>query len=219
MNDCSNADIRDQLPDLLHDRLNVTARAAVVAHVDSCVDCRDELELLRGVRAALVTQAPRIDIAYVVGALPKPPARTIAAPLPRRHWADWRVAAAVTLLVAGGSSVALLNRAPNAPDTAQSAIVTPALQQTSPAAIASTSPSANSNSASSTPKAPNQTLASADDQEADVGPDGRFAGLNDTQLKALLGEIDRLEAVPVTEPDPVMIKVNLANPGSPEGTR
>ena len=67
---------------------------------------------------------------------------------------------------------------------------------------------------------PTQTLASADEQEAaDIGPDGRFAGLNDTQLKALLGEIDRLEAVPVTEPDPVMIKVNLANPGSPEGAR
>ena len=59
MNDCSNADIRDQLPDLLHDRLSVTARAAVVAHVDSCVDCRDELELLRGVGGGRAPHTPR----------------------------------------------------------------------------------------------------------------------------------------------------------------
>jgi hypothetical protein len=75
MNDCSNANIRDQLPDLLHDRLSVSVRAAVMAHVDGCMDCRDELELLRGVRGALVAQTPRVDIAYVVGALPKAPTR------------------------------------------------------------------------------------------------------------------------------------------------
>ena len=54
MNDCPNAEIRDQLPDLLHDRLDASARAAVTAHVASCVDCRDELELLRGVHGMLI---------------------------------------------------------------------------------------------------------------------------------------------------------------------
>ena len=55
----------------------------------------------------LIARAPRIDVASVVAALPKPRAREIRTVRPRRTWADWRVAAAVTLLVAGGSSVAL----------------------------------------------------------------------------------------------------------------
>ena len=36
MNDCPNAEIRDRLPDLLHDRLDPSARAAVTAHVATC---------------------------------------------------------------------------------------------------------------------------------------------------------------------------------------
>ena len=47
MNDCQNAEMRDQLPDLLHERLAATERAVVMAHLDGCVDCRDELALLR----------------------------------------------------------------------------------------------------------------------------------------------------------------------------
>src|SRR5689334_8858442 len=111
MNDCTNAEIRDQLPDLLHERLDDGARAVVMAHVADCIDCRDELRLLGDVRAAIEARAPRVDVAYVIGALPKPPrgeATRIASR--RRVWTDWRVAAAVTLLVAGGSSVALLGR-------------------------------------------------------------------------------------------------------------
>src|SRR4051812_47853473 len=110
MNDCSNAEIRDRLPDLLHDHLDASARAVVVAHIAECVDCRDELALLQSVQKTLMARTPRVDIAYVVGALPKAPApRAQIQPtrvLPgRRRWTDWRVAAAVTVLIAGGSSV------------------------------------------------------------------------------------------------------------------
>jgi hypothetical protein len=65
MNDCPNAEIRDRLPDLLHDRLDVSTRAAVMAHVDDCVDCRAELELLKGVRGVMVARTPRVDINYL----------------------------------------------------------------------------------------------------------------------------------------------------------
>src|SRR5581483_8845655 len=128
MNDCRNADIRDQLPDLVHERLEVRARAAVVAHVDGCADCRAELELLQSMRGVLVASTPKVDISYIVQALPKPAPQTATtltastasipstapngvrfAP-PRRTWGDWRIAAAVTLFVVGGSSVAVLHR-------------------------------------------------------------------------------------------------------------
>jgi hypothetical protein len=227
MNDCSNADIRDQLPDLLHDRLSVSARAVVVAHVDACVDCHAELELLRGAREAFASQTPRVDIAYVVGALPKPPQRQagtigrVGVPAHRR-WADWRVAAAVTLLVAGGSSVALLNRAPNSVDGVSTVRSESISTPTPPAAPAVTpAPSANSNSSAPMRPAARETVALADDQDArsDAGPDGRFAGLTGAQLQSLLDEIERLQPVPVTEPEPVTIKVNVGTPGTPEKLR
>src|SRR5215208_1204653 len=110
MNDCTNAVIRDQLPDLLHERLDMGARATVMAHVGDCVDCRDELQLLRDVQDMIARRTPRVDVNYIVGALPKAPNR---APLrverARPVWADWRIAAAVTLLLAGGGSFALMN--------------------------------------------------------------------------------------------------------------
>jgi len=61
-------------------------------------------------------------------------------------------------------------------------------------------------------------LASAGDQDpsVDVGPDSRFGGLSDGQLNDLLGEIDRLQAVPITEPEPVTITVDV-KPTIPDG--
>jgi hypothetical protein len=217
MNDCSNANIRDQLPDLLHERLSASARAAVIAHVDGCIDCRNELELLRGVRGALTAQTPRVDIAYVVGALPKAPARSAvvaSARAPHRRWADWRVAAAVTILIAGGSSVAVLNRASSTVDV-DTLPRSVAIAETPTPAAANPS-SANTQSGKSSSSAAHDTMGSSEEQNAksDAGPDGRFGGLSGAQLKALLGEIDRLKAVPVTEPEPVMIKVNDSSPTS-----
>ena len=101
MNDCPNADIRDQLPDLLHERLDVSMRAAVMAHVDACGDCRAELELLRVVHGMFVSQTPRVDIHYVVNALPKSAARPVPVAPRHRVWSDWRIAAAITVLAVG----------------------------------------------------------------------------------------------------------------------
>ncbi len=106
MNDCPNAVIRDQLPDLLHERLDARARAAVMAHVDVCADCRDELELLRGVHRTLIASTPAVDIARIVSALPKPPGARVAVPLrPARSLAGptGRVAATITVLAAVGA--------------------------------------------------------------------------------------------------------------------
>src|SRR3569833_2675599 len=123
MNDCMNAEIRDQLPDLVHDRLSAGARAIVIAHVDACVDCRDELELLRDAKTLFARGIPRVDVAYVVGALPKAPAPRAATRLEparrKRAWTDWRIAAAAALVIAGGGSYAVMNARtmPNAVDT------------------------------------------------------------------------------------------------------
>lgn len=68
MRDCTNARMKDLLPDLLHDRLTEPVRSDLRAHVAACEHCRSELDLLARARAAAVT--PSVDIARVVGALP-----------------------------------------------------------------------------------------------------------------------------------------------------
>jgi len=215
MNDCSNAEIRDQLPDLLHERLDATVRAVVIAHVSGCVDCRDELELLRSIHKTLIAQTPRVDIAYVVGALPKAPAQPAYRPRSqpsRRRWSDWRVAAAVTVLIAGGSSLAVLRRAPSAGDTpAQITDSTPA-RSVGPVASESGSTAA----VKATPSNSNLQTPLATTEEPEDGVDGRFGGLSDEQMQALLGDIEKLQAVPVTEPEPVTIRVDLKPNGTEE---
>src|SRR5215831_11581208 len=112
MSDCPNAEIRDLLPDLLHDRLDARTRARVVAHVDGCEDCRSELELLRSMRNALDHDTPRVDVTRIVAALPAP---SSVRPAQRRHgWRvlnDWRIAAAVTFIVAGATSLVVMRNA------------------------------------------------------------------------------------------------------------
>ena len=58
MRDCPNVEVRDLLPELLHERLGESDRERVLAHVESCVDCADELSLLRAVAATSTASVP-----------------------------------------------------------------------------------------------------------------------------------------------------------------
>ncbi|MEO7363844.1 MAG: zf-HC2 domain-containing protein [Gemmatimonadaceae bacterium] len=137
MNDCSNAEIRDLLPDYVHDQLSVTDLARVQQHVVSCADCAEELELLQMVFALRpVVKAP--NFADILARLPKPGQQTsftIAASDARSDNAgrdiavrdiavrdiasarsvarkspllrNWRAAAAIAVVTLGGLSVAI----------------------------------------------------------------------------------------------------------------
>ena len=100
MNDCPNGELRDRLPDLLHDRLTPAARRDVETHLATCADCRQELELLRAARASM-RRAPAVDVGRIVAALPAP--RRAG----QRSRASWRAAAAIALIAVGGTSVAV----------------------------------------------------------------------------------------------------------------
>ncbi|HMI46752.1 MAG TPA: zf-HC2 domain-containing protein, partial [Gemmatimonadaceae bacterium] len=108
MNRCSNSDIRELLPDLLHGTLAADARARVEAHVATCGECGEELGVLRTVKTAAVF-APRIDVDRVVRQIP--PYRTI---LPvterpvRTRAVSWLVAATMAIVVIGGGSLVLM---------------------------------------------------------------------------------------------------------------
>jgi anti-sigma factor RsiW len=215
MNDCSNAEMRDRLPDLMHGRLEVRVRAAVAAHLADCADCREELALLRGVHGVLIMRAPAVDVSRIVAALPKPSSRPTRVAPTRSRWMDWRVAAAVTLLAAGGGSVAIIARTPRI-GSERVSIGAPA--QPSGSAVG-TAPVAGS-PARSASTASETTLAAVDDPAASTAAsaDERLDELNEGQLKTLLDQIDQLEAIPVTDPEPVTIHVNSGTSLSPEGT-
>jgi anti-sigma factor RsiW len=219
MNDCLNADIRDQLPDLLHDRLDASERAAVMAHVDACVDCRAELELLRGIHGMLVSQAPGVDVDAVVRALPARVAQPIRVAPRRRVWTDWRIAAAVTVLAVGGGSFAVIRQG-EVPTAADSGFASASSTgHTGQAATDTSAPQGARAAADGAVRSANSsqqnTAASADDRNG-LGTTAHLADLNERQLQALLDQIDQLQAVPITDPEPVTIRIdNKRSP--PEG--
>jgi anti-sigma factor RsiW len=77
MRECTNAEIRDLLPDLAADRLSGADRTCVANHVAACADCAAEVELLRAARRVQSRGVPPVDTARILAALPKPP---LAAP-------------------------------------------------------------------------------------------------------------------------------------------
>lgn len=192
MNDCPNADVRDLLPDLVNGRLDAAARARVEAHLVSCADCGVELELLRDLRSAF-RRTPVIDVAAIAAAIPR-----YRAPA-RRSWVAWRTAAAITLLVAGGSSVALLNREP-------ASLVGPSVpveRPTLPVVVDTTSVSSVRGEAASIVSGLRPTRRTTPDRDrggrelAMTG--GALTELSDSELDALLRDIESLDALPTTD--------------------
>jgi anti-sigma factor RsiW len=102
MTDCPNAEIRDLLPDLVHDSLAGDDRQRVEQHLAGCTDCSAELALLRRTRAALVRRAPHVDAARIVAALPARRAPS------RIHATAWRIAATIGMIALGTTSWMLL---------------------------------------------------------------------------------------------------------------
>ncbi|MES2521113.1 MAG: zf-HC2 domain-containing protein [Gemmatimonadota bacterium] len=75
MTECNDTNMRDLLPDLVAGRLAAAELAGVESHAESCVECTDEIALLRVARSVR-PQAVAIDVARIVAALPP---RTVTA--------------------------------------------------------------------------------------------------------------------------------------------
>lgn len=104
MIDCTRGEIRDLLPDLVHDHLDVAARAEVAAHVAGCEACSAELRLLRTARAALIRSSPVSDERVMRAIRDAPKARR------RPAMSAWtmRIAASLVLLLSGTLAVVLI---------------------------------------------------------------------------------------------------------------
>lgn len=202
MTDCPNADVRDLLPDLLHGQLASDARAMVEAHLQSCADCRAEFQLLRDL-ASTMRRVPRLNGAAITAAVPA------YRPAARRSWVGWRTAAAITLMVAGGSSVVVLRR--DVSPVADSVMLPAAVAEVSvPAIIAPTVlpkravPAAvdAQTSASTMPQlgvsADGDRVSSNRVRELTLAT-GPLTELSERELARLLTEIQSLDAVPTAD--------------------
>ncbi|MDB4908430.1 MAG: hypothetical protein JWO05_3214 [Gemmatimonadetes bacterium] len=185
MNDCPNGEIRDLLPDHLHARLDAASRAEVDAHLSGCVDCREELDLLRGLRGSFAT--PRVDVARIVAAIPR--AAVVKRPLVRR----WQLAAAAAILVVGGASLLSLpqrDQLISPPETTRVADMSPVARVADSAPVAS-----ESSIVTATGRAtPVTELAMSDD----------MSDLSAAEMKSLLADISKLDATPLSEPGVVV---------------
>jgi anti-sigma factor RsiW len=204
--------MRDRLPDLLHERLEASARAAVAAHVNECADCRAELALLRQVRVSLTSGIVGVDTVAI--------ARTVVArtaPRPTSaargaRWADWRLAAAVVVLVVGGASVATVyarHGTPNDSARGSQAVI---------AAVPPVDTVAPLSARAAVDTAQHTTIAEATvpKASAELAAAGDVSQLSESELRTLLGDLDTIEAVPSTDPEPVTVRVSLPERGGTE---
>jgi anti-sigma factor RsiW len=194
MSDCPNGDIRDLLPDFMHGRLDAAEQASVEAHLRDCELCREELALLRELRGAL-RRAPRADAGRIAAAIP--PYRSPVRQVSWRQRGGWRIAAAITLLAAGGTSVAVIRHGAH-PGVDGTRMATVRAADTLPGsvgvAVATTAPASSPRGASSA------TPAGAAPRELALAG-GTIGDLDDRELSALIDDIGSLDAVPSVEVD------------------
>jgi anti-sigma factor RsiW len=192
MTDCPNGEVRDALPDYLHDHLEPARRRQVESHLAGCEVCRDELSLLRAMRATM-GRAPVVDAKAIAAAIP--PYRAPEG----RSWAmGWRAAAAVVALVVGGTSIALLRgRAPAAHEDTRPYVQT----ATAPPRVPETAVVAPPPGVAAPPSrtaASGRPAATVRNSELALGG-GSITELSDGELSALVEGIESLDAVPLTE--------------------
>jgi hypothetical protein len=196
MNECIDNDIKEMLPDLLHGALGAHAMGRVEAHIATCEECSAELNVLRAVKSAAVFE-PTIDVDQVVRRIP--PYRTIVptVELPARSpLVSWLVAASLAIAVVGvGSVLATRQNATSNPTSV--AITAPSAKVPArPTAIAAKTPDAGA--VSGMAAAARQPHAHALALAADVD------GLSDGNLVQLMNDMNRFDALPATEAEPVI---------------
>jgi anti-sigma factor RsiW len=196
MNECTDSDVREMLPDLLHSTLAPDAKGRVEAHLATCEECREDLEVLRTVKEAAIF-APAIDVDHVVRQIP--PYRTIVPATERpasTRIVSWLVAASLAVVVIGGGSLVVMrqntpdvpfeiasNPAPVVPESTQSIRVVPSVSR----------PGTTGTSVVNEPARPHALALAANVDD-----------LSDGSLAQLMDEMSDFDALPASEPDPVI---------------
>lgn len=196
MSECSLGGLHDELPDLLHDRLDGDERARVLAHVDECAACAGELALLRRARGALLAATPRVDTDAIVSRIPGA-AGVIPIGSRRRRMSAWRMAAAIALVALGGSAIVARWRDVPADDSVTVGTVATTSADSAPPA---TAPPASAPAAAEAPR----VIARVADASMAIPGGSALGELTEADLRALLDDIDSVDPVPAAEPDAIL---------------
>ena len=193
MNKCTDSDIQEMLPDLLHSALADAAKKRVEAHLATCETCQEELDVIRTVKNAAIF-APSINVDRVVRQIPpyRPIVPAIEQPA-RTRMLSWLVAAGLALAVVGGGSAIVMRQIANESGSAV-ASGSAGTGVTTPPATKAPEPTVEPDIASPSTASPTHALALATDVEA----------LSDGNLVQLMNDMDRFDALPNAEPDPVI---------------
>lgn len=182
MNDCLDAELRDQLPDFVQGTLDAAATSRVAAHLATCPACTAEVAMLRSARMVLRRAPAAANVRRIVGALPKPVvARERNRPrfvAPRFQAQRWRVAAAVVLTLTGATTLWIARH--------------DGRTQAPPVTVAAGSGNAADRKA---PDAVQPVTA------AGLSLAGGFEGLTDEDLTTLLDELGRYDVFPDSDGD------------------
>lgn len=192
MNKCTDTEIQELLPDLLHGSLDDHVRREVEAHLASCESCREDLDVIRTVKSAAIF-APSIDADRVARQIP--PYKMIVPGVEqptRTRMISWLVAAGLVLAVVGGGSVVMLRQTgtSNVPSVAVgggNGAQPPAINSAAPPVVSV--PTAPAASPTATPAL---VLASNVDD------------LSDGNLVQLMNDMNQFDALPAAEPEPVI---------------
>jgi anti-sigma factor RsiW len=197
MNKCADNNIQEMLPDLLHRTLGDVERRRVEEHVASCESCQEDLDVLRTVRNAAVF-APAIDVDRVVRQIPP---YGIIVPTKERPTSTrvvtWLVAAGLALVAVGGGSVLLQSNGSPAP-TARG-------NESRPTQIAKApEPAKGSGVESPVVRTPVENPSLVAEHPQALALAAEADGLSDGGLVQLMNEMDNFDALPGSEPDPVL---------------
>ena len=188
MNKCTNSEIQELLPDLEHGRLTAATRQSVEEHLAGCESCREDLRVIRVVKGAAVFE-PSIDVDRVVRQIPpyRMPSLPREAPA-RTRVVQWLVAATVGAVLIGGGAT-LKNRQANQADPRVMQIVDSGAGLILPESV----PSPGLGVALPEPRHTPALSLAADVQE-----------LSDGNIQQLMDELDNFDALPNSEPEPVL---------------
>ncbi|HJP58933.1 MAG TPA: zf-HC2 domain-containing protein [Gemmatimonadaceae bacterium] len=187
MNNCTNSEIQELLPDLEHGRLTAATRQSVEEHLAGCESCREDLRIIRVVKGAAVFE-PSIDVDRVVRQIPpyRMPSLPREAPA-RTRVVQWLVAATVGALLIGAGAM-LKSRQTNELDPR----VPLTVDSSRPMIVAESVPAAAPGLALPQVRHTPALSLVADVQE-----------LSDGNLQQLMEEMDDFDALPNSEPEPV----------------
>src|SRR2546423_6388556 len=193
MNKCIDTEIQEMLPDLLHGSLDERAVREVESHLAGCESCREDMVLIRAVKGAVVF-APSIDVDRVVRQIP--PYRMIVPGVgqpTRTRVVSWLVAAGLLLAVVGGGSLLFPRSTTQTPAIARiDSGSTKIAKASAPTPVESVSIGAKGTEVSA-PAHPRGLALASDIQD-----------LSDGNLVQLMSDMDRFDALPAAEPEPVI---------------